>query len=350
MMPAKRRLLPFYAALASLLGLLAAFAPSTVAVAATQAADSTVNCPAPDAPDLTPAEWYDLGKAYEQGLCQRSVDIAGATAWYERAALKGHALAAYALGELAFTGRGDTAAGVPDYPRAKRWYETAAQKGHGPSQLRLGFLNAEAHFKGVTTDLAAAESWFMKAAEQDAGDARFRLGNFYLHYKRPPEPGKALIWLKKAAEGGHRVAMFDLARLLMDGAPPDVAAHPTLGVEWLEKAAKADLLQAQVMLAELYTNGRHVEKSPAKALVWLLRIAGQPTASALHLNQVADILFEGRDGLPKNYPTALKYYLRSATKGDRHAAARLSEMYTQGLGTTADPDLAAKYKAQAEKK
>jgi TPR repeat protein len=67
----------------------------------------------------------------------------------------------------------------------------AAKQGHGPSQLRLGFLYAEKHFTGEV-NYAEAEKWFYLAAKQDADDARFRLGNFYINTKRPPNMEWAL--------------------------------------------------------------------------------------------------------------------------------------------------------------
>lgn len=292
-------------------------------------------------PDVTAAEQgsvadeYTLAKAYDEGYCDITVNKQEAEHWYRKAAEQDHMLAQYELAETFFTGDGVAL----DYPEAKKWYLKAGGKGHGPSQLRLGFLHAEAHFDGLTTDYAQAEEWFAKAAEQDAGDARFRLGNFYIHYKQPPDYGKGFIWIKRAAEGGHRVAMFDLARLLLDGR--GVAKNPTLGVEWMTKAAEADILQAQMHLAEMYTEKKDVRN----ALKWILKIAAKPTAAPFYLNKAGDIFFDGWETVPKNYPAAKKYYDRAAAKSDPHALERLAKMYEEGLGVEKDAKKAEECRA-----
>lgn len=284
---------------------------------------------------------YALGKAYDEGYCGLAVEKTQAVLWYRKAAEQAHTLAQYELAETYFTGDG-----VPtDYPESKKWYLKAAESGHGLSQLRLGFLYAENHFKGLTTDYVEAEKWFLKAAEQNAGDAQFRLGNFYNNYKEPRDPDNGFIWLQKAAAGGHRVAMFDLARALFDG--KGVARNPELGLFWMKKAADEDLLQAQVALAEMYAEGKEVHKDIPTALRWTLKIALKPTASVFQLNRAGDIFFEGWETVPKNYPTARKFYERAAAKGDVHALERLAEIYDNGLGVEKDALKAKEYREQS---
>lgn len=300
---------------------------------------SAISCP-----DIASAEEgsildeYLLAKSYDEGYCNIKVSKTDAEYWYRKAALQGHALAQYELGETFFTGDGFPI----DYVEAKKWYTAAAHQGNGLSQLRLAFLNAEAHFEGLTPDYAEAEKWFTKAAEQNAGDAQFRLGNFYNNYKTPPDHGKGFIWLKRAADNGHRVAMFDLGRMFMDG--KGVAKNTALGLEWLKRAADSDLLQAQMTLAEIYSTGTpDIGKSPRDAMKWILKIAAKPTASVFYLNRAGDIFFEGWEGIAKNYPAARKYYERAAAKNDAHARSRLADIYAQGLGVEKDPVKASEY-------
>lgn len=254
------------------------------------------------------------------------------------AAHRGDAAAEYALGEIYFTS-GD------DYPAAKQWYLKAAEQGHGLSALRLGFLDAEAHFKGLTPDYAEAEKWFLIAAEQDAGDAKFRLGNFYANYKEPRDYPRAFLWLKRAAEGGNRTAMFDLARLIREGKGTE--KDGALALAWMTKAAEAGVPQAAVALTEMYAHGDGAPRDPALALKWTLRIANDPGASVFWLDRAGDMFFEGSEGAPKNYPTARKFYDRAAARGDRHALERLARIYSEGLGVAKDPLKAREYQDQA---
>lgn len=279
---------------------------------------------------------YAAARAYDKGQCGFIADGKTAKKWYLKAAKHGYAPAQYQLGEKYFTGNG----AAPDYPKAKRWYLAAARQGHGLSQLRLGFLYAEAHFTGLKPDYTEAEKWFLKASEQDAGDARFRLGNFYHNYKKPPEPDKAILWLTKAAEGGHRVAMYDLALMIKNKSPQQALA-------WLTKAAELDLLPAQMSLSEMYAAGDGVARDPLQSLAWTLKIAAKPTAAPFWIDRAGDTLFEGGDGIPKDYPQALRFYERAAAKNDPHALARLGQMYLQGLGVAADAVKARKYLQRA---
>jgi len=296
-----------------------------------------VSCPENTAtgPISFPDE-YALARAYDKGYCGITADKKTAKRWYIKAAKHGYMPAQYELGEKYFTGDG----GTPDYPRAKRWYLAAAKQGHGLSQLRLGFLYAEAHFTGLKTDYAEAEKWFLKAAAQNAGDAQFRLGNFYHNYKDPPDLKKAAFWLTKAAAGGHRVAMFDLARLIR-------SEDPAQSLVWMKKAAELDLLPAQMTLSEMYAAGDGVPEDPAQSLAWTLKIAVKPTASPFWINRAGDIFFAGRETVPKDYLQAVKFYERAAAKDDPHALARLGQAYLEGLGVPADREKALQYLEKA---
>jgi TPR repeat protein len=243
-------------------------------------------------------------------------------------------LAQYYLAEKYFSDS------VPDYPKAKKWYLAAALQGHGPSELRLAFLYAEAHFKGLTVNYAEAEKWFLKAAQQNAGDAQFRLGNFYHNYKNPPETDNAILWLTRAAEGGHRVAMFDLSRMIK-------AQNPEQSLVWMQKAADLDLVPAQMTLSEMYATGDGVPKDPKLSLFWTLKIAVKPTAAPYWVDKAADIFFEGWEGIPKNYLQAMELYERAAAKNDHHALARLGLMHLQGLSVPIDKNKAEAYLTRA---
>lgn len=288
---------------------------------------------------------YAVAQAYATGTCGFARDKEKAVTWYEKAAKQGDMLAEYALGEVYFTGNG----AARDFPKAKAWFLKAARQGHGPSALRLGYLYAEAHYTGVTVDDTQAERWFTVAAKQNIGDARFRLGTFYMDYKRPPDYARGRHWLELAAQGADANAMFDLGRFLLS---PPAAAHmkaePQAGVSWLTKAAKTGLLPAQITLAGMYDKGKGVPRDPAKARRWVMTIARSPVAPVYYLTRAGDMLFENKDGTPRDYAAARAYYLRAAARGDAHALTRLSEIYAQGLGVQADSQKAAAYAARAK--
>lgn len=301
-------------------------------------AKSDLPCPDMEAAKSgNPVAEYELATAYRKGLCvEKSPDRA--KEWYQKAGEQGSLQAQYALGEIYFTGEGTKA---PDYPKAKEWYLKAAEQGHGLSQLRLAFLYAENHFTGLSVDYTQAEKWFRKAAEQNAGDARFRLGNFYHHYKNPPDYAQAIEWLTKAAEGGHRIAMYDLATFYREGKA--VKKDMKISIYWLEQAGERGVLPAQIALAEAYASGTDVPKNETQAFFWAKKIADQGAAPLFWLNHVADILYGGKAAIPQNYPLALQYYERAASKDDLHALMQAGNMFMEGKGTAKDSSKALGY-------
>ena len=188
-------------------------------------------------------EKYQLGLATEYGLCGIQRDKKKSLEFYKISAKRGNKLAQHKTGEMYFSGT----TGKPDYVAAKKWFIKSAEQNYAPSQLRLGFLFAEGHFEGLKIDLKEAEKWFIKSAEQQIPDAQFRLGNFYRNYKKPPEKEKAIFWLEQAAKNNHRVAMFDLARMLKENNKNDDA------IFWLKKAADLKLIPALLTLYETYS-------------------------------------------------------------------------------------------------
>ena len=299
-------------------------------------------CPATNASTSgSSSDEYALAQAYDKGTCGIASNQKLALQWYKHAAEHGSMLAQYQLGEIYYIGK----YGVFDYPEAKKWYIAAAKQGDGDAQWRLGFLSVEGHYKGLTVDLSQGEYWWSKAAAQNADDAQFRLGNFYHNYKNPPDYKDALYWLTKAAEGGNRTAMFDLARMIKDGegTPKD----PEKALYWMTKAAEADMPMAEMMLSEMYANGDGAPKDVVQSLTWTLKVADAPSAIPYWIDKAADIFFDGWDILPKNYPRAFKLYQRAAAKDDPHAQARLGLMYMKGLGVEADPVKAREYLSKA---
>jgi TPR repeat protein len=291
-------------------------------------------CPDEASASRAPDAAYALGEAYETGNCGQPYDEAKAAEWYRKAAEKNYAPAQYALGELYFTSG-------KNYPEAKKWFLRSAQGGDAHAALKLGYLNAEAHYDGLTPDYVEAEKWFTVAAEKNVEDARFRLGNFYANYKQPRDYDKAWLWLKKAAEGGHSTAMYDLSNLIYTNKVKDKTKDEAL--EWTRKAAEAGVVAAEVRLVEMYSTGKGTPQNAPEALKWILRMADAPQASTIWLDRAGDIFYSGWLGIPPNYPKALHYYGLAAEKGDRRARGRLGEMYTYGLGVPKDPEKARAY-------
>jgi localization factor PodJL len=79
-------------------------------------------------------------------------------------------------------------------------------------------------------------------------------------------------WLERAAEGGDRTAMHNLALDLHEGVGG--GRNTAQAAEWFRRAAELGLLDSQFNLAAIYEHGDGVSVNPAEAYKWYL-IAGR---------------------------------------------------------------------------
>ena len=88
-------------------------------------------------------------------------------------AMQGHILAARAIGDIYFWGKGV----AQDYERAMAAYKVAAEAGDALSQYQLGTMYYDG--LGVAVDYQQARPWFEKAAAQNFTRAVGQLGVMY---------------------------------------------------------------------------------------------------------------------------------------------------------------------------
>jgi localization factor PodJL len=113
-----------------------------------------------------------------------------------------------------------------------------------------------------------------KLADGGYAPAEFYLAEAYQDGKAglAKDPTQARRWLEKAAEGGDRTAMHNLALDEHEGVggPRNAPA----AAEWFRRAAELGLLDSQFNLAALYEHGDGVSQNAAEAYKWYL-IAGR---------------------------------------------------------------------------
>jgi localization factor PodJL len=113
-----------------------------------------------------------------------------------------------------------------------------------------------------------------KAANLGYPPAQFYLAKLYEDGQAglPKDLVEARRWTERAAEGGDRKAMHNLALYNFEGAggPKDLSA----AAQWFRRAADLGLLDSQYNLARLYEEGFGVSQNPAEAYKWYL-IAGR---------------------------------------------------------------------------
>ncbi len=134
-------------------------------------------------------------------------------------------------------------------------------------------LQSASFASGAENDPAAAyrmgrygeafAAW-QKSAEAGDSESQYRLSNCFargLGIGR--DQGQALVWLMRAAEGGHPRAAYDLA-MSYDRKGGDATAM----VKWTRIAAQRGVPEAQYNLATLLEEGDKVPRDLVQAFAW----------------------------------------------------------------------------------
>jgi localization factor PodJL len=121
-----------------------------------------------------------------------------------------------------------------------------------------------------------------KLADGGYAPAEFYLAQLYQDGKSgvKKDATESRHWLERAAEGGDRTAMHNLALDEHDGIGG--ARNAAAAAEWFRRAAELGLLDSQFNLAAIYEHGDGVSQNPAEAYKWYLIAAhaGDPEAKA----------------------------------------------------------------------
>lgn len=155
---------------------------------------------------------FDLGNHYSSGVGVPK-DYAIAADWYRKAALQGHAKAAYNLGNRSYFGVAD----VPQsYTEAFKWFKISAEKGNCRAQYRLGEMYEKG--QGLDKDPIAAFLWHRKAAEQGFPHSQLALAIMYANGTGTPKDYTAAMkWYLLAADAGLAVAHNNIGDMYENG-------------------------------------------------------------------------------------------------------------------------------------
>lgn len=174
-----------------------------------------------------PAHARDTGAVFRDA-CRAEIqgDHASALALYRQAADAGLREAMFALGRYHRDGLGTTA----DAQAAFEWFRKAAERGHPVARYELGLAYRDG--RGTDEDLDLAREW-LEAAALRHGRAAFAL------FQIEDDPQEQGLWLRRAAELGHRRAMSDLSRAYARG-EHGLALSLARSHHWRERAAAID--------------------------------------------------------------------------------------------------------------
>ncbi|HET8774728.1 MAG TPA: hypothetical protein VFP80_13080 [Thermoanaerobaculia bacterium] len=192
------------------------------------------------------------------------------------------------------------------------------------------------------------------------GDNEFRLGKATL---RAGNAGRALEFLRQAAEKGHPEAMHTLGLMYEEG--KGVAADPAMAAEWFRKAAgkgwapsmnhlgnlqrkdnPAEALQshrkaaeageryAMENLARAYYEGIGTAKDLPQAAEWFRKAAERGSAEAM---LTYGYMLSHGEGVAQDLGAAFAMYLASARAGNTAAMFNIGEYYKNGKGVAKSP-------------
>jgi TPR repeat protein/uncharacterized protein (UPF0335 family) len=163
--------------------------------------------------------------------------------------------------------------------------------------------------------------------------------------------GQAVELLKRAAQQGDPLAMYNLALHYKDGTN-DVKRDVVQAAEWFAKSAESGSVSAMVELGDALINGRGQSQNPRRGLEWLQRAADAGSVRAKLL--LGFTYYKGRicncggeDSPNSQRPDpdlALLWFGRVAETGDSDAQAILAQIMERGIGLlNPQPEIAERY-------
>jgi TPR repeat protein/uncharacterized protein (UPF0335 family) len=163
--------------------------------------------------------------------------------------------------------------------------------------------------------------------------------------------GQAIELLKRAAQQGDPLAMYNLALHYKDGTD-DVKRDVAQAAEWFAKSAESGSVSAMVELGDALINGRGQAQNPRRGLEWLQRAADAGSVRAKFLlgmtywkGKICGCGGEDSPNSQRQDPDlALLWFGRVAETGDSDAQAILARIMEGGFGLlNPQPEIAERY-------
>ena len=188
----------------------------------------------------------------------------------------------------------------------------------------------------ICCSLLSSAQEFKAAAEQGDATAQTKMGDYHFDKK---EYTQAIEWYEKAAAQNNVDAILQLIDIYEEGY--GVAKDEKKGVMYEKKAAELGNAKAQYYLANTYHNGYGGEaKNLSKAVEWQTKAAEQGYAKAQ--KELGDYFYKG-DGVTQDYTKAVEWYRKAAEQGYAAAQDMLGDCYRFGNGVTKDYDKAEEW-------
>ena len=220
------------------------------------------------------------------------------------------ATAQYQLGTMYSSGDGVERS--PD--QAFAWFQKAARQGHAGAMYNLGVAcyNGDTLGGTVPTDVQQAWIWFSLSAEK--GD--------------PAAKQEAQRVWGELSPFARNNAQLEMANMLLTG--ERVPPNSTQAVQLLRTLAHANFAAANLALAQVYLDGKFVQRDLAQARAFCESVA----ENDFHRFTCLESVFKAD---PPNYAELEKLYEREASDGYSPAMYNIAVMYSDSKTLPRDP-------------
>ena len=195
-----------------------------------------------------------------------------------------------------------------------------AEAGEAAAQYAIG-----EHYQkglGVERDPGKAMVWYRRAADQAHAGAQYAIGALYENGEGVRQDFiKAAEWYELAANmGNHPGAEFALGRMFYRGR--GVASDPSEALKWIGRAARQGQPAAQLLMGLIYETGWGVETDLAEAYKWLV-LASRKSREVKAIDEGLDPV-ASRDALAKRM-----------TRFDRERGEQMAKAWKPGAALSA---------------
>ncbi|KAI8880317.1 HCP-like protein [Backusella circina FSU 941] len=271
-----------------------------------------------------------LGYFYEKGLATE-LNHEGAIYWYTKAAKSGHSDAQLTLGKIYRKGEYVE----QELSQVIKWYTLAASQGNGVAQNCLNQLHQHGKtslFSGVETGIGYVGEQQIKPTLRSKLQDDIEKLNSLPHIKQ----------LKKLA--GHALrtdgnAMYAIGMKYYHG--QDFTQNKDIGFQWIKKAGKAGLEEAELKLAEMYKNGGDVvDQDYHESSIWTTKVVLKKSSEA-QCN--LGLLYLSGEGVREDPLEASKWFTKSADQGNTEGYYQFGLLRLYGSGVRKDEEEAIEW-------
>ncbi|CEI92652.1 hypothetical protein RMCBS344292_06906 [Rhizopus microsporus] len=234
--------------------------------------------------------YYELAHLYKKrGKYEKAI------IYYEKGAKEYHTLSIYKMAKIYLRGQLKRPA---DIEKGIQYLKIAANVDGEVSAepaFVLGCIYADELERigvqgdsSITTNYSQALEYIKKSANYGYPDAVYLMGQISEigMLGQQSDAWTAYQHYLKAAEANHTGAMLDLSRMYLEGIPGLLASQKTIAFKWCKRSAELGFAQAEYVLGKYYEDGI---------------------------------------GISPDYPRALEYFGRAASKGYHLAAKKLNK-------------------------